>query len=273
MRKILKYVACTVAALVAMTLVGQAAAAPEPLARPDWPAIFGLDGKVVNLQGGIDAFFMEDKISDGIGLDMSALAAGDTKTVHNLVVAGADDLGDGYVWARTDAGGNLQIYAGVERLDLSQDTYVEFEFNQGVVQVGSGTPWPVRGGRTPGDVLVRVNFVAGALSSAAFMRWNGASYQPVAGAGPGGYDGPDYLVCVGAPPLPPIAQATWDAAGYPVQVIQPNSFVEVGFNVAPLAGAKVEFTSVQVRTPGDVILDGFRHMGSWARHAQGGGQS
>jgi len=266
MRKILKYVACTVAAVLALALVGQAAA-QEPLARPDWAAVFGPDGKVVNLQGGIDAFFMEDKISDGIGLDMSVLAAGDMQTVDNGIVAGANDLGNGYVWARTDAGGNLQIFAGVERLDSPADTYVEFEFNQDVVKVHSGTPWPIQGGRTPGDVLVHVNFVAGALSSAVFMRWDGASYQPVAGAGPEGYNGPDYLVCAGGTPLPPIAQETWDAAGFPVQVIQPNSFVEVGLNVGPM-----EFTSVQVRTPGDVILDSFRNIGFWARWAQKGGQ-
>ncbi len=272
MRNTLKCVVCTVAALVAVTIAGQATAAPDPVVRPAWTAIFGPDGTVVSLNGGLDAFFLEDKISDGIGLDMSALAAGNPGIVYNRIVPRAYDLGNGYVWVTKDAGGNLQVYAGVERLNTPGDTFVEFEFNQSVIQVLSGEPWPVHGQRTPGDVLVRANFTAGAFSSAAFMRWDGAEYQLVASTGPEGYGGLDVLACAGAPPIAPLAHEAWDATGVPVSVAPPDSFVEIGFNVAPLVGADVEFTSVQVRTPGDVILDGFRRIGSWAPVAQVGGQ-
>jgi hypothetical protein len=266
MRRKLIYVACTVAAVLVLTLVGQAAA-QEPLVRPPWAAIFGPDGTVLNLQGGVDAFFMEDKTSDGIGIDMTVIVPAVKPTVDNGVVGSANDLGNGYVWATTDAGGNFQIFAGVERLDSPADTYVEFEFNQGVVQVRSGRPWPIYGGPTPGDILVRVNLAGGALASAAFMRWDGTSYQPVAVAGPDGYGGPDYMVCVGAPPLAPTAHQTWDAAGDSVQVLQPNSFLEVGLRVGT-----AEFTSIQVRTAEDMILDGFRTIGYWAHPPQEGGQ-
>ena len=51
-----------------------------------------------------------------------------------------------------------------------------------------------------------------------------------------------------------------------------DSFVEIGFNVSVLLGSKVEFTSLQVRTPQDIILHGFRHLGHWAQGAKLGGR-
>jgi hypothetical protein len=260
----------------ALALVSGAATSgaevPAPLSRPDWTAIFGPDGTVINLQGGLDAVFLEDKISDGVGVDMSVIAPPATTTVNNGVIAAANDLANGYVYAKADGSGNLQLYAGVERLDSSVDTYVEFEFNQDVVQVRSGVPWPVYGSRTAGDVLVRVDFVAGALSSATFMQWDGSGYQPIATAGAGGCSGVDYLVCVGAPPQETVQAEVWDAAYNPVQVPQPNSFVEIGVNVAALPASNGEFTSIQVRTAEDTILDSFRRIGYWAHHGLGGGQ-
>jgi hypothetical protein len=270
MKTTFKVLAFVAAVLVPLTVLGQGGPPPasEPLVKPGWAAIFGPDGKVLDLQGGVDAYFLEDKISDGIGLDMSVNASGDGWVVDNGLVSAANDLGNGYVWARRDAGGNLQVYAGVERLDTPADTWVEFEFHQDLVQVHVGAPWPVHGSLTQGDILARVNFAAGVLSSATFMRWDGSGYQAVAAVGPEGAGGPDVMVCVGAPPLSPIAQEVWDAAGNPVQVRPPNSFIEIGFNVAALLGSNVEFTSVQVRTPEDVILDGFRHIGFFAQRAQ-----
>jgi hypothetical protein len=247
------------------------ASAAEPLSRPDWSAIFGPEGKVIDPQGGVDAFFLEDKISDGIGVDMSVIVPADKPTVDNGVIAATNDLGNGYVYARRDASGNLQLYAGIERFGSPGDTYVEFEFHQGLVQVHSGAPWPVHGERKANDVMVRVDFVGGQLSSAKFMRWDGTGYQTVATvAADGGSEcnGADYLACSVVPPLPPILDETWDVAGVPVEPRQPNSFVEVGLDVAALLGSSVEFTSLEVRTPQDIILDGFRHLGLWARETE-----
>jgi hypothetical protein len=286
MRKILKYVACTVAALVAVTLGGQAAAPPvktgqlpsnvrvaqDPLISLDWATVFGRDGKVVDLEGGVDAVFLRDRISDGVGVDSSVLVAGDSRTVDNGVVARAHDLGNGYVLARRDRGGSLQIYAGVERLDSSDDTFVEFEFNQGVVEVQQGAPWPIHGERLPGDLLARVDFTTGVFTGATLMRWDGTAYEVLASTGPAGNGGPDFFVCVGAPPLAPVAAEVWDETGEPAQVLEPRSFLEIGVNVATLLGASPEFTSIQVRTPEDIILDSFRRIGLWAHRRAGGGE-
>ena len=246
--------------------VAGGASAPESLSRPDWSAIFGPDGTIVDLQGGLDAIFLEDKISDGIGVDMSAIAPNEEPTVDNGVVTAANDLGNGYVYAKRDGSGNLQLYAGVERISSSANGYVEFEFNQGVVQVHAGVPWPIHGGRTAGDILVRADFVAGSLSSATVMRWNGSAYLPVASVAADGFEcsGTDYLVCNGAPPQESVQAEVWDAGFNLVEVQQPDSFLEVGLNVGP-----TEFTSVQVRTAEDTILDSFRRIGFWA---QEGGQ-
>ena len=78
---------------------GVAVTQGTPLRRPDWRAIFGPDGKVVDLKGGLDAFFLEDKVSDRIGLDMSAIAPAEKPTVDNALVDAANDLANGYVYA------------------------------------------------------------------------------------------------------------------------------------------------------------------------------
>jgi hypothetical protein len=236
--------------------------AAEPLSRPDWSGIFSGDGKVIDLRGGVDAFFMEDRISDGIGVDASVIAPAGAQTVDNGAITAEHDLGNGYVWAKRDASANLQLYAGVERFRSTANGYVEFEFNQGVVQVHAGVPWPIHGERMAGDILVRADFVAGTLSSATFQRWNGSLFQVIATVVADGSEcgGVNYLVCSGALPQDTVPAQVWDAALNPVVVPPPNTFLEVGLNVGPM-----EFTSVQVRTPQDVILDGFRQIGAWAR--------
>jgi len=262
-------------AVVVVSGVAGVAAAQDTLSRPDWSAIFSPDGKVVDLKGGLDAFFLEDKVSDGVGLDMSAIAPAEKPTVDNALVDAANDLANGYVYAAKDPSGDLQIYAGVERFDSTTDTYVEFEFYQDLVQVQGGAPWLIHGDRKQNDALVRVNFVGGQLSSATFKRWDGSAYQTVATvAADGGSEcsGTDYLVCSGQPPVPPISDEAWDAAGTAVTVPEPNAFVEIGFNVSVLLGSQVEFTSLQVRTPQDIILDGFRRLGHWAQGAKRGGR-
>jgi hypothetical protein len=173
------------------------------------------------------------------------------------------------VWVTTDTAGNELLYAGVERLASFFDTYVEFEFNQAVVQVESGAPWPIYGESTVGDLLVRVNFKAGQISSTEFMRWDGTDYKTVATAGPNGCGGTDTRSCAGAPPMLSPQPQVWDAAYHMVQVPRPDSFVEIGVNVTSLLGADVEFTSIQVRTPQDIILDSFRQIGIWAHRAAG----
>jgi len=237
----------------------------------DWSAVFNPDGTVRDLQGGIDAVFLEDKVSDNLGLDMSVRFPAFKPTVANGAVMREHDLGNGYVFAKKDDSGNLQIYTGVERFNSTADTYVEFEFYQDPVGVKTGVPWPIYGDRRANDVLVRVDFVGGQISSAAFKRWDGSAYQTIVTvAADGGNEcrGANYQACAGSPPMPPLLDETWDAAGVPVTIAQPDAFVEIGFNVSVLLGSNVEFSSLQVKTPQDIILDGFRHLGWWASRAK-----
>lgn len=251
------------------TIATEAAAGSLP--APNWAAIFSPNGTVINLQGGLEAVFLEDKISADVGVDMTVLAnPSDPSLLYNSAVASAHDVGNGYVWVTTDATGNQLLYAGVERLASFLDTYVEFEFNQAVVHIRSGAPWPIYGESTVGDLLVRVNFQAGQISSTEFRRWDGTDYQLVATTGPDGCVGGDYRSCAGAPPMQSIQAQVWDVAYHMVQVPQPDNFVEIGVNVTALLGSGVEFTSIQVRTPQDIILNSFRHIGLWAHSAAGG---
>lgn len=241
------------------------------LPAPNWTAIFSPDGKVVDLNGGLYAVFLEDKISAGVGTDMTVLTdPSDPSVLDNGTVDPAHDVGNGYVWVTTNAVGDRLLYAGVERLATGLDTYVEFEFNQAVVHLESGAPWPIYGELTEGDLLVRVNFTAGQPGSTEFLRWNGASYQLLALTGLGGCTQGDYWSCVGSPPIQSLQDQVWDVAYRIVQVPQPESFVEIGVNVTSLLGVNVEFTSIQVRTPQDIILNSFQHIGLWAHQAAGG---
>ena len=260
-----------VSAIVTALSIGGATAAP--LSAPDWSAVFAPDGKVISLNGGVDAVRLEDKVSNGVGVDMSVRqnSAGSPR-VDNGTVPAIDDMANGYVWVTTDASGSLLYYAGVERLASSLDTQVEFEFNQGVVRVRAGVPWPIFGARTQGDLLARVKFVAGGLSSAEFLRWDGTSFVPLITAGTDAAVGESYRFGAGAPPMVSVQAQTWDASNQLVQVPAPDSFVEIGLNVAALLGSNVEFTSIQVRTPQDIILDSLQRIGHWGHRGQGGGQ-
>lgn len=262
------------ALLSAVILVG---GTPEPMPAPDWTLMFNPDGKVISRQGGLDAFFIEDKISADVGLDMSMCPDPATPlVVENGVVATANDLGNGFVWVTTNETGDLILHAGVERLSSLADTFIEFEFNQDIVQVRSGRPWIINGGRTVDDLLVRIDFIDGAIGSADIKRWiepwGGGKYLTIVAAGPDGCTGSDYRYCSGAPPMKTIQDEVWDAQNNLVETPQPDSFLEIGVNVGVLLGANIEFTSIQVRTPQDIILDSFRHIGLWAQRGQEGGQ-
>jgi hypothetical protein len=253
-------------------LFGSMVLTAEPLLLPDWSAIFSPDGDVVDLQGGLEAIFLEDKISDGLGLDASVLRQSEETTVDNGVVVADGDLGNGYVYAMRDGLGDLVLYAGIERLESASDTHVEFEFNQAVVQVLSGAPWPIHGTRTVGDLLVRLEFTAGELTRGKFMSWDGEAYQVLSAGDTAGMPcgGVDLLhvFCYGLPPMESIQQESWDSAGTVLELRPPDGFVEFGVNVTGLLGPDVEFTSILVRTPEDIVLESFRKLGYWAQQEE-----
>ncbi len=258
-----------------------------PNTGPVWEDLFTADGTAVpgalgRYTGARDAIFLQDNISNGVGIDMSNFTPSDAITdmvVNNGTVQAGHDLGNAYIYAVTNAEGHLVIYAAAERLGAANvDSYVDFEFNQGIVQVWAGVPWPMHGERTPGDVSVRVNFTQGVLTSVQARAWDAdgsfhtLSTRDIAyGTSCDGEPGV-YAVCNGVrtgTAAGSVREEVRDDTGQPVTIPDPDSLVQVGIDVtALLLGQDIDFTSIQVRTPQDVILGGFRKIGYWGR--QGG---
>jgi len=234
----------------------------------------GLNGvpDLIDLYGGFDGIALEDNISAGAALDMSVLAGGSTIsecTVYNGTVSAVHDVGNSYMYATLDSLANLVVYFGVERLDQGGDTVLEIELNQDRVRVTTGVPWPMRGARTPGDLLLSINFVGGVVSSVDVLSWDSSTFQAVATYGglssaPCNGEPTRVLFCSGAPPIA-APQEVWDAAGNPLAATPPDSFFEIGVNVGNLLGSFVDYTAIQVKTPEDIALGNFLMIGYWAR--------
>lgn len=257
-------------------------------AVPEWYQVFNPDGTLqtgvlpdnLKLAGGFEAVFLPDNISNGIGIDMSALKPGSAlndSVVYNGVVHAGHDLGNAYFYATKNDAGHLVLYGAVERLGAAGvDSYVDFEFNQGVVQVWSGIPWPIHGNRTAGDLLIRFNFTAGTLSSYEIKKWeageSGGAFRAVASSPIGAAvfcDGSaGILAFCNAAKDPQAAPGidrdpVFDADGLRVDAPAPDSFLNIAIDAAAVSGANVEFSSIQVKTPEDIILGSFQNMGYW----------
>jgi hypothetical protein len=291
------------------TLFSTAAVAQNALVIPTWTDLFNADGSLKDAvdasrlanpngvpdyadYGGIDAVFVGDWISDGVATDMSALSdANDLSDVivWNGTVRTEHDVGNAFVFATTDgaANPNLVLYGGAERFETVplENGYIEFEFNQDKVQTISRNV-PIVGSRSDDDLLVRLNLSAGALSTAEIMRWvSPGGYQVVATItasvsknGCSG-DGVSRLACdiylASGEPKPWPQFAPWDdyprdLYNQPVTVSAPNGLLEFGVNVGALLGTNPDYTSIMVRTPEDVILASFRHLGYWAHTSTSG---
>lgn len=246
----------------------------------DWASLAAKNGygaarsrlDFVALHGGIEALVLEDNFSGGVAVDMSAYAGADTLAdsfVYNGTVAPEHDLGNVYVYANFDPVGNLVLYAGVERLGRIADSFIELELNQDRVGVTGGVPWPIRGERTDGDLLIRAEIVQGVVSSVEVRRWFEGSFEPLAF-----YDGLLTASCNGEPGVAlfcateaqvALPQELWDLGGNPVAPIPAERMFEVGINAGRLLGTFVEYSAIQVRTPEDIVLGTFKTTGYWAR--------
>lgn len=237
-------------------------AAQETLA--DWTSIFNADGSVNNLSGGFDAVFLEDNISAGIAVDMTAFDSVN-KLVYNGPVKSAHDIGNGLVFASRDAFNNLVISAAVERLKTNANTYVDFSFYQDRNRVTTGSPWPVYGETTVNDAKLRFNYIAGNLTSVEFGRWNGTSYDFQSSSPPSQTGcfvvSSSINFCNGSPigGLPLANKNVWDESFQMVQVPDADGFLQVQINF----GNSIEFSSVVISTPQDISLGSFLAMGYW----------
>ncbi|NND72988.1 MAG: hypothetical protein HKN43_15545 [Rhodothermales bacterium] len=274
--------------------------AEETLSIPVWADIFNPTGSIkdavdssgfsasngvadyVDLYGAVDAVFAGDNLSNSVATDMS-VGYGSSELPYTVVandtVSAGHDVGNGFVMASIDSMGDLVLYGGVERLGTSSgSSYIEFEFTQGLVQAVA-VETALRGERSVDDLLVRLDLTDGTVSGAEIQRWNSESYyetvtsiQITSGAACSG-DLLTHLVCD-----PSLATGEhdyqtsfepwtegWDLSGSPISVPAPNAVVEFAVNVGQSLGVSPDFTSIIVRTPQDLILDGFRHMGHWAQ--------
>jgi hypothetical protein len=248
--------------LLIVVLIGLAGTSAAQESLVDWTTIFNSEGSVMNSGNGFDAVFLEDKISADVGTDMTALDSA-TGYVINGPVKTAHDLGNGYVLASRDASGNLLLYAAAERINSEANTFVEIEFNQGKVGLIPGNPWPIYGKRTVNDIKVSFNYIAGNLTSVSIGTWNGSSFdsQSYAVSSQAGCSilsaSTDF--CNGTPPagLPMANAEVWDADYKAVQVPSADSFLEIFINVGNLLGSNVEYSSIVMMTPEDIVLGSF----------------
>lgn len=279
------------------------AAVAGSLSIPPWTDLFNANGSykdVVDATGapgpngvpdyadspysGTDAVFIGDGISEGVATDMSALSDAarlDETIVFNGTVLRAHDVGNAFVLATTDgpAAANLVLYGAVERLGAETDsTWIEFEFTQQFVQA-LGRNVELRGSRTEGDLVVRLNVSMGVLSIVEVMRWSpSAGYEVLAtqvtpsGAECSG-DGTVLLACDPylvsgsfdyVTDFAPWSDYPRDMSGAPVAVSAPNSVLAFGVNVGRLLGVSPDYSTIIVRTPEDITLSSFRNMGHWA---------
>ena len=81
-------------------------------------------------------------------------------------VNAAHDLGHVYFMRSTGKDDHARMYVGIERLSVPADSFIEIEFNQLPVKVGSGNPWwSLNGERIDGDLLARINLTRGQPAS------------------------------------------------------------------------------------------------------------
>lgn len=247
------------------------------LQLPDWNDLFNSDGTlkdVSTLLGvpdaadyGYGAMFVEDNISNGEALDMSALMYGssyDQSVVYNGTIDAAHDLGNLYVYGEASAKGTM-YFAGVERLAGSGNSYVEFEFNQATISVFS-VDSAIQGERMDGDALVRTNLSGGKISSVEFYRWQANAdgsgdfvlmkSATAKGRGSCLSQKDKYLICSGdvVTGLAPTNSDVWDSAGQPVVATPADSFLEMGLNLDWLSSNGADFTSLVVKTPQDIVF-------------------
>ena len=271
------------AALAAALAMTASTAQAGSLELPAWDQIFSPGGALVDhfdayggkrangipdhvdLFGGIEAEFVHDNLSNGVATDMTALlpsASLSQQVVFNGEVRSAHDLGNVYLLKSRSPEGSLQVFAGVERLLVLDSTFIEFEFNQQPVSFGPGAPWTLNGHRSDGDLLVRMDFSRGNLSSVEVRQWAGDQFTTLQSrrGGAGGCQGDAALVyCVSAPPMEVSGGGfeVWDAEFQLVERAIANDFVELGIDLGQFAGDKARISSVQVRTPEDLALNTF----------------
>jgi hypothetical protein len=265
----------------------------DRMSMPDWARIFEPGGALrdsvgrggvgsrngipdyVDLYGALRAEFIQDNISNGQATDMSALLDAvriSDEVLYNGAVSAAHDVGNAYFMADRGPEGQMRLYLGIERLFVPVDSYIEIEFNQVPVRLGSGTNWwDIQGEREDGDLLVRLNFRSGRLADVEFETWQGSAFDLVdevdRSPGRSCIRETAFVYCEGEPPLGAPAQGVqlWDTNFKPVTPTPPSDFVQVGVDLMRLTGSNQDFSGVLIRTPEDIAINGFQRAGDGRR--------
>lgn len=228
--------------------------------QPNWQDIFNADGSLRRLPDGTGAAFMPDNISAGTAIDMTAALNG---TVVNAAVEPQHDLGNTYLFHAVDNSGNLVVYAAVERLGTTGgESFIEFTLSQVPYLVRQGSPWQLHGESTPGDLIVKMIFIDGALTAVDLNQLTEAgdmqtleSFWPTADTACTGQPN-SFAFCSGTLPagLPAANQDVWDGWYQKVPHTTADQFAQIGINFGRLSGINPETLSLTVRTPEDIVL-------------------
>ena len=261
---------------------------------PDWADIFDANGNVISLFGGTAAAFINDDSSLKGGTDRSTFSGAGGSNKNNDPISDADcaartppltgsacdtwhwdsgnvpakdDLVNGYTYAVVDSNNDLIIYSGLERLDESGDSHVDFEFLQNSVSIVDGalsnsdavpcndpgpdpTPCAFDGIREEGDVIVSMDFVqGGGIGEVTVREWNGSQYVLEGVAGGEGCNGDDTICAfnngttIDGGPWPNL-----DKTGATITQLLPNAFTELGVNVSDLLGFTPCISTVMGKT-------------------------
>ncbi|MDH4021037.1 MAG: hypothetical protein OEU84_15705 [Xanthomonadales bacterium] len=270
------------------------AASPDPeerkknerLAMPEWEKIFNPNGTLkdevnhtgtitvngvpdyIDIYDGVYAEFILEEFSNGIATDMSALLPAEKisdEVIYRGEVNAAHDLGHVYFLRSMGKDDHARVYVGIERLIVPVDSFIEIEFNQLPVKVGSGNPWwQLKGERKDGDLLARINLTRGQPAFVEIEEWQGSAYALLdtynGSPGHGCVRQPAFMYCSSEPPIEHPTQGfeSWDSNFQLVETIPPDNFLQLGVDLKRMLGFNRNFSGILVRTPEDIVVKGFR---------------
>jgi hypothetical protein len=261
----------------------------KPFVMPDWEKIFSSDGSLkdeidssgrlvsnsipdfVDLYDGDMARLVPEIISNGVATDMSALLGADNlkdQILYNGPVKPADDLGNVYFMTSTATNGGPRLFTAVGRLSSQEKTFIEFEFNQHPVDLGSGTPWwHLTTDRLEGDLLVRMEFSMGSMNSVKIFEWQEDAFKMMQTL-PGLYaDGCHHqasiIYCMAPPRITETSgegYEVWDENFEIMEPTQADELIELGIDVRELLREQVDFRGLVIRTPQDIAVNTFKRL-------------
>lgn len=245
--------------------------APGSNGVPDFLDTFG----AVRLRR--DASFIFDDISAGTAIDGTAWI--DQGVVGTAVVPSSQDLGNTYAYNAFNNHLESVLYLGAERL-AAGDGRIAFELNR--VPFSLASDGTLLGERTIADLKVDAIFSGGILTAVEVRSWElvdpegpvfdwilieNLPVTPDQSAEQCNAAGIFCVVCNGVG----VSSGSWpsyDAAGSPVTILAPDSFIEIGINLTRLLGYHTyenyyatRFVGLQVSTDADYASGIFARAG------------